>query len=108
MKRRPDECPECGGYVELREGRERPGCLDCGRLATTLPNTLDQIIAYEQGDLEEDETIDLFQDLLDSGLVWQLQGHYGRTASALIQQGYLVTNHPRPCVDGCECRRAQS
>ena len=73
-----------------------------------MTDTLDRIIAYEQGDLDEDNTIDLFQDLLDTGLVWQLQGHYGRTAVALIREGHLITNHPRPCVDGCECRRAQS
>jgi hypothetical protein len=30
----------------------------------------DSIIAYEQGDLSEEETIDLFQGLIDSGLAW--------------------------------------
>jgi len=48
------------------------------------------IIAYEQGELDEDETLELFQHLVDSGLAWQLQGHYGRTAAALIEAG-LVT-----------------
>lgn len=48
---------------------------------------VDKIMAYEQGDLGEDETIALFQDLIDSGLAWQLQGSYGRTAAALIEAG---------------------
>jgi len=48
------------------------------------------IIAYEQGELDEDATIDLFQNLINSGLAWSLQGHYGRTAAALIEAG-LVT-----------------
>ena len=48
---------------------------------------VNQIIAYESGELDEEEIIDLFQDLIDSGVVWQLQGHYGRTASNLLGQG---------------------
>lgn len=56
---------------------------------------LGQIIAYEQGDLDEEGTINLFQHLVDTGLAWQLQGHYGRTAQALIQQGYI---NPPPAL----------
>jgi hypothetical protein len=57
-------------------------------------NELDRIIAYEQGELEEEEIIALFQSLLDSGLVWKLQGHYGRTCVQLIDAGLLITNNP--------------
>jgi hypothetical protein len=53
-------------------------------------NTIEQIIAYEQGELGDEDIITLFQDLIDSGLAWQLQGHYGRTASALIKAGYCT------------------
>jgi len=53
-----------------------------------ISNQVDQIISYEQGDLSEEETIDLFQSLIDSGLAWKLQGHYGRTAHALINAGF--------------------
>lgn len=53
-------------------------------------NQIDKIIAFEQGDLDEDSTIELFQELIDSGLAWQLQGSYGRMANALIQNGYCV------------------
>lgn len=51
---------------------------------------LDRIIAYESGELDEQETIGLFQELVDSGVAWQLQGSYGRTARDLIEAG-LVT-----------------
>lgn len=56
-----------------------------------MPN-VDKIISYEQGDLTDDEVIDLFQELLDSGLVWQLQGHYGRFAVQLINAGLISKN----------------
>jgi hypothetical protein len=49
---------------------------------------LDRIIAYEQGELDQDETIELFQELINTGLAWSLQGHYGRTAAAMIEAGY--------------------
>ena len=47
------------------------------------------IIAYEQGELDQEETLELFQRLVNSGLAWQLQGHYGRMALALIQAGEI-------------------
>lgn len=51
---------------------------------------LDKIIAYESGELEEEEIIELFQSMIDSGLAWQLQGHYGRTAAGLIEEGLCI------------------
>lgn len=49
---------------------------------------VDVIIAYESGELTEIELVNLFQDLITSGLAWQLQGHYGRVASDLIKNGW--------------------
>ena len=48
------------------------------------------IIEYEQGELDEDGIIDLFQYLVDTGMVWSLQGSYGRMAAALIKAGYIT------------------
>ena len=47
------------------------------------------IIAFEQGTLDDDDTIELFQHLLDRGQVWLMQGHYGRTAKAMIEDGVI-------------------
>ena len=50
-------------------------------------NLTEQLIQYESGELTESQTIQLFQHLIDSGLVYMLQGHYGRRAEALIEAG---------------------
>lgn len=34
---------------------------------------VDRIIAYENGELDDEAVTELFQDLIDSGLAWQLQ-----------------------------------
>ena len=48
---------------------------------------VDQIIDYESGEMGEQEIIDFFQELIDLGMAWTLQGHYGRMAKSLIDQG---------------------
>jgi len=54
---------------------------------STLPLAL-EMMAWENGTLEPDETVMLFQSLIDSGLAWKLQGCYGRMARTLIAGGY--------------------
>ena len=50
---------------------------------------IDLIEQYETGSMDTTEDlIQFFQRIIDTGLVWQLNAHYGKTAKALIEQGY--------------------
>lgn len=51
---------------------------------------LAQVVAYEQGELGYGEIVELFQRLVDTGLAWQLQGFYGRTARDFIESGEVT------------------
>ena len=54
-----------------------------------MKDFVDKIIAYEGGEMSEEEIIEFFQELVLSDSLSWLQGHYGRTAAALIQQGHI-------------------
>jgi len=47
------------------------------------------IIAFENGELDEDEVIALFQELCDTGMIYHLQGSYQRIAQQMIQDGLI-------------------
>lgn len=49
---------------------------------------VDEIIAYENGEMDEEMIPLFFQRLIDSGMAWRLQGAYGRMAMNLIENGY--------------------
>ena len=48
-----------------------------------------QIMSYEEGALGDRATLVLFSYLIKSGQAWTLQGHYGRTAHALLEDGWI-------------------
>jgi len=51
--------------------------------------SVDKIVAYESGKLDNAGILDLFSELIRDGLAWSLQGCYGRMAEYLIEAGYL-------------------
>lgn len=56
---------------------------------TTAANLVTRIMDFEEGNLEEDEVIELFRYLINTGTVYHLQGHYGRLAQSFIEAGLL-------------------
>ena len=58
---------------------------------------LDDIIDYENGDMDWDRIVNFFQNLIDYGYAWRLQGHYGRTAMNMVEEGFckLPADSPR-------------
>ena len=50
---------------------------------------VDQLIAYEEGQITDDEEIAFFQHLIETGTCWQLQGHYQRLGATLIEEGLI-------------------
>ena len=41
------------------------------------------------GKLNDVDCLELFSELIRSGMAWNLQGHYGRTATSYINEGYI-------------------
>jgi hypothetical protein len=54
-----------------------------------MENLVGKIIDFESGQLSEEGIIELFQELVDTGMAWKLQGSYGRGAQSLIEQGLI-------------------
>jgi hypothetical protein len=59
---------------------------------------VDQLIAYEEGQITGDEEIAFFERLVQTGTCWQLQGHYQRMGATLIEAG-LVNSPVHPEAD---------
>lgn len=53
------------------------------------PSLVDNLISYEEGTMSDKDAVKFFAELVKSGRAWTLQGHYGRTASALIDDGFV-------------------
>lgn len=60
---------------------------------------IDNMIAWESGTLDKARENELFQQLVDTGLVWRLQGSYGRNAAWLISQGRVTMARHEPEPD---------
>lgn len=55
-------------------------------LATMSPDVLGLV----QGELTEDEEVATMQQMINDGSCWKLEGHMGRTATRMIENGLCV------------------
>jgi hypothetical protein len=58
-----------------------------------ISKRVSDMMDWENGSLSDERTIALFQNLIDVGIAWSLQGAYGRFAQELIDQGYCHVWH---------------
>lgn len=49
----------------------------------------DKIISFEEGEMDEQEVIQLFQELVSTGVIDHFQGSYQRIAQMLIDEGSI-------------------
>ena len=54
-----------------------------------MQNLTERIVSYERGELTDQQTFQLFQELVDSGMIMNLQGHYQRLAAQLLEAGLI-------------------
>ena len=81
-------------YVSTGRVTSKPGePMSVKRSASKTADVVNDVMRYESGEMDEDEMIAFFQRLIDDGIVWQLQGSYGRTAQSLIDAGLCHPAH---------------
>jgi hypothetical protein len=76
-----ETCAACGNSGSVPGFLFNHTCVD-------VPFNVENIMRYEGGEMPVDEIAPFFQAGIDNGMVWNLQGSYGRTARDLIANGY--------------------
>jgi len=64
--------------------------------------TVYNAIGLAEGFIEaesQEQFIEAWQFLLDTGLVWTLQGFFGRTAVSMIEEGFIIVKEPDETPD---------
>ena len=55
-------------------------------------NLVDRVIAFEDGELSQEEVLELFSELLKTGVIYGFQGRYHREVAMFIDSGLLDIN----------------
>ena len=59
-------------------------------LGILVNDRVDKIIRWEAGEMDKDEAVAFFQELINDGSAWEIQGIYGRVAASLIRSDDCV------------------
>lgn len=57
--------------------------------ADEIEQIVEQILDWENGEMDFKAEVEFFQQLVESGLCWELQGMYGRRAKQLLDAGLI-------------------
>jgi hypothetical protein len=60
-----------------------------------MKDVVNQIMDYESGSMSDDEQIEFFQQLVNTGMINGLQGHYQRVARDMFEMGLISDNNKR-------------
>jgi len=64
-------------------------CRNCSfDMLNSSLDIVDAVMDFEEGNMSEVELVNFFQKIIQSGVVWNLQGVYGRIAVDLIERGW--------------------
>ena len=55
-----------------------------------MMDLMNRVVQYESEDHSLEWVLQLYADLIATGLAWQLQGRYGREAKAMIDEGLIT------------------
>lgn len=55
-----------------------------------MMDLMNRVVQYESEANSLEWIVQLFADLIATGLAWQLQGRYGREAKAMIDEGIIT------------------
>lgn len=55
-----------------------------------MMDLMNRVVQYESEENSLEWIVQLFADLIATGLAWQLQGRYGREAKAMIDEGIIT------------------
>lgn len=84
----PEHPSEMGGdlpHEQCHSSEDHVGDSIC--MCSTYYDPLNDIMDYEGGEASVAQVFRLFSHLIETGKCWTLQGHYGRVADSMMQNG---------------------